>query len=120
MEELSNIGSSPRPLAKAHYKPTPLPVVNSRSAASEGGSSDDDDDDDEETSTASHSQPVASASGSREEVVPDNPPTSSAYGLPNSEDKSPVPYMDYVLNVVCKYANACDFTMQIRFNSFVK
>lgn len=100
MSELSNIGSSPRPLAKAHYKPPNIPVVNSnaRSGASEGGSSEDDDEDDEETSTASHSQPVASSSSSREEVLPENA-TSSASGA-GAEDKAPIPYMDYVLNVV--------------------
>lgn len=103
LEELSNIGSSPRPLAKTHYKPATLPVVNSnaRSGASEGGSSEDEDDDDEETSTASHSQPVASSSSSREEVIlPDNAQSSTGAAGSNTEDKAPIPYMDYVLNVV--------------------
>ncbi len=90
-----------RPLAKAHYKPATLAVVNSnaRSGASEGGSSEDEDEDDEETSTASHSHPVASNSSSREEVVPENTQSSSGI-VCNTEDKLPIPYMDYVLNVV--------------------
>ncbi|XP_021962373.1 E3 ubiquitin-protein ligase HUWE1 isoform X3 [Folsomia candida] len=98
LEELSNIGSSPRALAKTHYKPATLPIVNStaRSGASEGGSSEDEDDDDEETSTASHSQPVPSTSSSRDEVAADGTQSSSS----NAEDKSPIPYMDYVLNVM--------------------
>jgi len=68
-----------------------------RSGASEGGSSEDDDEDEEETSTASHSQP-APTTMHREETG--NAITITASTNLGIDEKTPIPFMDYVLNVV--------------------
>lgn len=75
---------------------------NARTGTSEGGSSDEEDDDDEEASTASHSQPTSAA--------PAVPNTSRDAGTPSvalsfsgvkaSDEKLPLPLVDYILNVV--------------------
>lgn len=100
LSELCQLGSNTRTFIKSPFKPVMSSVsTNARSGASEGGSSDDEEEDEEETSTASHSQPVPSSSSSRDEVGQENP-VSSTLGT-SSDEKTPVPFMDYVLNVVC-------------------
>ena len=68
--------------------------TNPRNGTSEGGSSDEEEEDEEEASTASHTQaPVPVGTSSREDS---NQATPTVF-LTN---KTPVPLVDYILNVV--------------------
>lgn len=77
-----------------------------RAGTSEGGSSDEEDDDDEEASTASHSQPASQAPPvvppqGRDATVP--VPALSFAGGKSTDEKLPLPLVDYILNVVSKF-----------------
>jgi len=75
------------------------PVTNNaRSGTSEGGSSDEEEDDDDEASTASHSHPHP-VTASREDSNQATPSVSST-SVVNSDEKTAIPLVDYILNVV--------------------